>query len=327
MLRQDPVTGRWVIIARNRADRPYDFASSRPTGSTVRCPFCVGNEDLTPAEIAVYPANADSATWQVRVIPNRYPALVDDAPESPAPGGIYRSLRGVGIHEVIVESPDHVASLTELTERQLAWTFTAYRDRIAALGADGRLAYALVFKNVGPAAGASLHHSHSQLIATPIVPIIVREELSGSESFFNSHRQCIYCRMIEQESDAGHRIVAQSDHFVAFCPFAARFPFETWILPRAHRSRFERTDSRRLAECASLVQQVVARIESVLDRAAYNYLIHSAPFDTGRLGHYHWHVEVFPRLTKAAGFEWGTGYYINPVPPEDAAEHLRAADV
>ncbi len=327
MLRQDPVTGRWVIIARNRADRPDDFADSAPQRSNVRCPFCRGHEDLTPTEIAVYPEEADVDDWQVRVIPNRYPALVDDAPESRSPGGIYQSVAGIGIHEVIVETPEHVASLTDLNERQLDWTFAAYRDRMMALGADERLAYVLVFKNVGPAAGASLHHSHSQVIATPIVPIIVQEELSGSQSFFDSQGQCIYCRMIEQESADGQRLVAESDHFIAFCPFAARFPFETWILPQAHRSRFERTDAARLSECALLTREVVARIESVLDRPAYNYLIHSAPFDTGRLGHYHWHVEVFPRLTKAAGFEWGTGYYINPTPPEEAAEQLRAADV
>ena len=202
-----------------------------------------------------------------------------------------------------------------------------YRDRLVDLKKDPRLVYGMIFKNVGAAAGASLEHTHSQLIVTPIVPINVWEEMTGSLEFYNYRGRCVYCDMIQQELATEKRIVLDTPGFVAFCPFASRFPFETWILPKNHSSHYENIQKNGVDELAGVMRQVIAKIEAALDRPAYNYIIHTAPFDTQELDHYHWHIEIIPSLTKTAGFEWGTGFYINPVPPEEAAAFLREIEV
>jgi len=191
---------------------------------------------------------------------------------------------------------------------------------------DKRFVYGMIFKNVGAAAGASLEHTHSQLIVMPIVPITVREEISGSLEFFNYRGRCVFCDMIQQELAAEKRIVLDTPGFVAFAPFAGRFPFETWILPKAHSSHYENIQKHGVDDLARVLRQVISRIERAVDRPAYNYILHTAPFDSHELGHYHWHIEIIPRLTNTAGFEWGTGFYINPVPPEEAAAFLRDAE-
>jgi UDPglucose--hexose-1-phosphate uridylyltransferase len=329
-LRKDPIVGRWVIIAKSRARRPHDFDTT-PRRETGRfCPFCEGNEDKTPGEIIAYRnpgSQRNRAGWRVRVIPNKFPALEIEGELNKRGEGIYDMMQGVGAHEVIVESPKHVMSSSELTEEQLREVLWVYRDRLVDLKRDPRLVYGMIFKNVGAAAGASLEHSHSQLIVTPIVPINVWEEMTGSLEFFNFRGRCIYCDMIQQESATEKRIVLDTPGFVAFCPFASRFPFETWILPKIHSSHYENIQKNGVDDLAGVIKQVVAKIEAALDRPAYNYIIHTAPFDTQELGHYHWHIEIIPSLTKPAGFEWGTGFYINPVPPEEAAAFLREIEV
>jgi UDPglucose--hexose-1-phosphate uridylyltransferase len=210
---------------------------------------------------------------------------------------------------------------------QLQEVFWAYRQRLVELKRDPRLKFAIIFKNLGAAAGASLEHAHSQLIVTPMVPHNAREELLGAEASHRRTGQCVYCAMIRQELAAGVRIVADLPGFVAFCPFASRVPLETWILPKEHASHYEEIEGSDLRKLAAALKQTLARIESVLDQPAYNYLIHTAPFDTRGLAHYHWHIEVIPSLTKMAGFEWGSGFYINPVTPEEAAARLRQAGV
>jgi UDPglucose--hexose-1-phosphate uridylyltransferase len=202
-----------------------------------------------------------------------------------------------------------------------------YRQRLVDLQRDPRLVYGMLFKNVGPGAGASLEHAHSQLIATPVVPISVSEEMSGSGKYFDERGRCIFCDIIRQELDDGRRMVLESAQFAAFCPFASRFPYETWVVPKEHGSHYEQLSRSTAEELAVVMRQVLGRLESALDRPAYNYIIHTAPFDTQQLRHYHWHIEIMPRLTNVAGFEWGTGFYINPVPPEEAAAFLRTAEV
>jgi UDPglucose--hexose-1-phosphate uridylyltransferase len=259
----------------------------------------------------------------VRVVPNKFPALEIEGGLNKRGEGIYDMMRGVGAHEVIIESPKHRLSTSDLTDAELCEVFWVYRDRLVDLKKDPRLVYGMIFKNVGAAAGASLEHTHSQLIVTPIVPINVREEMRGSQEFFNYRGRCIYCDMIQQELAVQKRIVMETPQLVAFCPFASRFPFETWVLPKQHSSHYENIQKNNVEELARVMRRVVGRIETALDRPSYNYIIHTAPFDTSELGHYHWHVEIIPRLTNIAGFEWGTGFYINPVPPEDAAAFLR----
>ncbi len=326
-LRKDPIVGGWVIVAKNRAKRPIelsDGAALRPRSGL--CPFCEGHEQHTPHEIAAYRASGthrDRPGWRVRVVPNKFPALEVEGDLGKRGQGMYDMMQGVGAHEVIIESPEHLVSTTQLSVDHLRDVLLIYRDRLADLKKDQRLVYGMVFKNVGAAAGASLEHTHSQLIVTPIVPINVAEEIAGSGAFFRYRGRCVFCDMIEQELSFEKRIVFDSPGFVAFCPFAARFPFETWILPTAHASHFETLSRSAAEELARVLRRVLDKIETALDHPAYNYIIHTAPFDTQSLAHYHWHIEIIPRVTKTAGFEWGSGFYINPVPPEDAATFMR----
>jgi UDPglucose--hexose-1-phosphate uridylyltransferase len=329
-LRKDPIVGRWVIVAKSRAKRPHDFASTSSMRSGQFCPFCAGHEENTPAEILAYrsPGSAPNGPgWRVRVVPNKFPALEIEGDLNKRGEGMYDMMRGVGAHEVIIESPEHIVSTSELTEDLLRDVFWVYRERLADLKKDQRLVYGMLFKNVGAAAGASLEHTHSQLIVTPIVPISVQEEMTGSLEFYNYRGRCVFCDMIQQELSTEKRIVLDTPGFVAFAPFASRFPFETWILPKPHASHYESIQKHATEELARVMKQVIGKIEIALDNPAYNYIVHTAPFDSPELRHYHWHIEIIPRLTKTAGFEWGTGFYINPVPPEEAAGFLREVEV
>ncbi len=269
--------------------------------------------------------SSDGSEWQVRVVPNRYPAL-DDTPRPLADNSsLYELGPGYGVHEVIVEAPDHVVSFGELDERQAELVFLAYRDRLRALRANPRIAYGQLFKNSGSAAGASLEHTHSQLIGTPIVPTQIQAELARSRTYFEQHGRCVFCEMIEAERSAAVRVVAQNEAFLAFCPFASQFAFEVWIVPRKHRCGFDMAEDGEARDLARLARLVVRGVESSLNNPAFNFLIHTSPFRLSPLSYFHWHLEFFPRLTKTAGFEWGAGDYINTVSPEDAARKLRGS--
>ena len=329
-LRKDPIVGRWVILATDRARRPVAPASEPfPAGSGV-CPFCEGNEVHTPHEILAYRkpgTRPDERGWRVRVVPNKFPALQIEGGLNKRGDGIYDQMNGVGAHEVILECPFHESSLTQLPVENIREILWVYRDRLVDLKKDQRFVYGMVFKNVGPAAGASLEHSHSQLIVTPIVPINVIEEMSGALDFFNYRGRCIYCDMVHQESAFEKRVVMDTPNFLAFCPYAARFPFETWILPKNHNSHYENIQKIEVDEFGAVLKAILMKLEIALAKPAYNYIIHTSPFDEQSLPHYHWHMEIIPRLTRVAGFEWGTGFYINPVPPEQAAGFLREIEV
>jgi UDPglucose--hexose-1-phosphate uridylyltransferase len=322
-LRQDPVSGRWVIIAHERDNRPDEFVAAPVQRIAAKCPFCIGNEAETPEAVAVY--GVKPSDWQVRVVPNKYPAVncTPNGPLRQAPLG--QSAVATGIHEVIIEAPRHVASLTELNQSELLLTWTAYRERLVEHARDQRWKYGQVFKNVGAAAGASIEHAHSQLIVLPHVPGEIQTELDSCERFCRDHGRPLFADLIARELAAGERMVAESPRFVAFCPFASRFPYEVWVLPRQQAARFYTCpmDDEEMGELGSFVQKILLRLEHVLNRPSYNFFLHTAPFDSLPYDYYHWHVEIFPRVTKAAGFEWGTGYFINPVSPEEAAAALR----
>jgi UDPglucose--hexose-1-phosphate uridylyltransferase len=327
-LRKDPIVRRWVVFAPGRNHRPSDFPSQRPAEqrSSEPCPFDEGNERYTPPEILAYraPGSLPNASgWNVRVFPNKFPALrVEEALERRAEG-IYDRMSGVGAHEVIVDSPDHVKELSELTPAQIELVLRAYRERIADLSQDLRIRYALVFKNHGERAGASLAHGHSQLIATPIVPQVVAEELEGSREHYQRTERCVYCDMIDHERRSEVRLVSECERLVAIQPFASRYPFETWILPRRHTAAFESSRPEDLRALAGMLRDMLARIRRALDRPHYNYVLHTAPCREPDLPHYHWHLEITPQRTAMAGFEWGSGFFINPTPPEETAEYLR----
>jgi len=329
-LRKDPIVGRWVIIAHERAKRPHDFkGEAQKTGGGGLCPFCEGQEANTPHEILAYRERGtqpDGPGWRIRVVPNKFPALKVEGNINKRGDGIYDKMAGIGAHEVIIESPRHHLSMTSLPEESVREVLWAYRDRLVDLKKDTRLVHGMLFKNVGAAAGASLEHTHSQLIVTPIVPISVWEEMTGALEFYNYRGRCIYCDMVQQELGTEKRIVLDTPHFTAFCPYASRFPFEIWIAPKAHSSHYENIPKPAVDDLGGTLKLVLGKLEAALDTPAYNYIIHTAPFDQQELPHYHWHIEIIPRLTKLAGFEWGSGFYINPVPPEDAAAFLREVE-
>jgi UDPglucose--hexose-1-phosphate uridylyltransferase len=328
-LRKDPITGRWVIIATERAKRPQDFPRDAPALTTAFDPFLEGNEDKTPPEILAYRephTHPNKPGWRVRVVPNKFPALKIEGTLDKRGEGIYDLMHGVGAHEVIIECPHLETSMARLPVENIREVLWVYRDRLVDLKRDPRLVHGLVFKNKGAAAGASLAHSHSQLIVTPVVPISVWEEMTGALEFYNYRGRCIYCDIMQQELATGTRIVLDTPAFVVFCPFAARFPFECWIMPKHHSSHFENIPRQSIEELGSVLKNVLGKLELALDDPPYNYIIHTAPFDTKEIPHYHWHIEIIPRLTRIAGFEWGSGFYINTVLPEKAAAFLREVD-
>jgi UDPglucose--hexose-1-phosphate uridylyltransferase len=330
-LRRDPIVGRWVIISTERSRRPSDFLSApaHPV-SAGPCAFCSGQETRTPDEVLAVrePGSAPNAPgWSVRVVPNKFPALRIEGDLEPTGEGLYDRMSGIGAHEVIVESPDHTASLATLPDTDLAAVLGAWRDRMIDLQKDKRFEYVSVFKNHGEAAGASLEHPHSQLIATPMVPLAVEAELDGALRHFRIKKRCIWCDIIRQEMHAKvkglGRLILGEGGFVALSPYAPRFPFETWVLPESHRSSYEEMGGGDLLALARVLGDVITRMDRVLNDPAWNLTLHSAPLKTPTLDHFHWHVEIAPKLTRMAGFEWGTGFFINPTPPEEAARYLR----
>lgn len=331
--RRDPVTGRWVIIAPERALRPLGLSHSKPSlrrdAERDTCPFCPGAEADTPEELyAVRPPGGPAARpgWTLRVVMNKFPAV------RPVPGGalihtgafLFESRPGFGLHEVVIECPGHRSNPAELSDAEFAAVLVAYRERLRALGDDPRVAYVTIFKNVGAEAGASLAHTHSQIVATPVVPDVVRHELDGAEHHHDLFRRCVFCHVLEQEAAAGERVVAETPGFVALAPFAPRFAYETWVLPKAHDSRYETLTDAGAAELAGLMRTLLGKLDAALGFPAYNYYLHTGPVRTDSLPHYHWHIEVVPRTARVAGFEWASGCFINAVAPEQAAAELRA---
>jgi UDPglucose--hexose-1-phosphate uridylyltransferase len=234
-------------------------------------------------------------------------------------------MNGIGAHEVVIETPRHEETLITLPLKDVKNVLLAYRERIIDLRRDQRLRYVLVFKNHGVAAGASLEHSHSQIIALPIVPKRVGEEIEGAKTYFNYKDRCVFCDIIRQELQQKRRIITENKSFVSIAPFASRFPFETWILPKTHHPSFEHMEPSQYEQAAQILSDTLQRMNQVLTDPPYNYVIHTSSFPEVDAEHYHWHFEIMPKLTKMAGFEWGTGFYINPTPPEEAAEYMREA--
>ncbi len=324
-LRKDPITGRWVIISLERGKRPADFQDQRAKKRGGFCPFCAGNERTTPEEILAYREGGqrNGPGWRLRVVPNKFPALQIEGDLNKQGEGIFDKMNGIGAHEVIIESPDHNATLAGLPTKAVEEVLWAFRDRMEDLKKDRRFQYTLVFKNEGLAAGATLEHGHSQLIALPVVPIQVQEELDGCKRHFDLKERCIYCDIIRQELHTGGRVVQETQHFIALAPYAPRFPFETWILPKKHISCYGCSSRDDFRDLAGLLQDVLRRLDRALSFPPYNFVIHTSPFKEEINDYYHWHIELMPKLTNSAGFEWGSGFHINPTPPEEAAGFLR----
>ena len=328
-LRRDPVVGRWIIISTERGKRPSEYSQESEPETGKLCPFCAGNEDKTPPEIMAYGhpgREKNKPGWWLRVVSNKFPALQIEGSLNLKGDGMYDKMNGIGAHEVLIETPEHRKEIPDLEDRKVEDIFWAFRDRIIDLRKDSRFEYIMILKNKGSAAGASLSHPHSQLIATPMVPVRVRQEMLGGKQYFDYKERCVFCDMISQELASNVRVVAENDQFVAFEPFAPRFPFETWILPKTHDSHFEDMQKSEAYNLSRIVKNVLTKIKVVLDDPPFNYIIHNSPLKDSPLPHYHWHIEIIPKLSKIAGFEWGTGFYINPTPPEEAAQFLKEAE-
>lgn len=326
-MRRNPVTDQWVIIAAERAKRPHDFRIPREERKYTACPFCGGHEEETPPEIWAYRTSGTAKNtpgWWVRTVPNKFPALYIEGMVTEKQVGVYQNMSGVGAHEVIIETPRHQVEFDEHPVEQVEEIVRMWRDRYCDLAKDQRIKYIQIFKNHGLEGGASIEHTHCQLIATPRVPKSIEEELiHGTRRHRQETGRCIFCDMVEQEKRDNERVILEAEHFLAFCPYASRFPFEIWIVPKRHAENFGTITEDEIKSFAWILLGTLARLSQVLEGPPYNLIVHTSPVNTDVDPGYHWHVEIIPRLTRIAGFEFGTDYYINPTPPEMAARVLR----
>jgi len=339
-LRHDPIQKRWVIIASERGRRPDDFPRQEEPLPGGYCPFCEGNESKTPPEITAVRRNRSGPNqpgWEIRVVPNKFPALRIEGGLDRKGLGAYDRMNGVGAHEVIIETPQHDLNLADAPVQHLEKVIRMYRERLVDLLRDFRFKYILIFKNYGAAAGASLSHPHTQLIATPVTPLTLAQELTSAKEHYQDKERCLFCDLIQQELESGERVVVSGDQFIAMAPFASRFPFEIFLAPRYHHHSFAEINDDMIRHLAVTLKEVLLRIKKCLNDPPYNFLIHTIPnvkarpkrasyWDTIEVD-FHWHIELIPRLTRIAGFEWGTGFYINPTAPEEAAKYLREVEL
>lgn len=334
VLRQNPATKEWVIIAKERAKRPEDFSATKKPEVIFpeyekACPFCPGNESQTPKEILEfrpYGTTPGSPGWWIRVIPNRYAALeLVDGFERFKENDFFRYMNGLGEHEVIIESPRHDLHMAIMDQKQVEEVFLAYRERYVTLSQDKRFEVIILFKNHGVSAGTSIQHPHSQIIAAPVTPTHARQRLEEAMRYYDDEGTCVYCDMIKKEKLEGERIVMETDDFICFEPFASRSPFETYILPKKHQASFGSISSDSSRELAYISRCVLAKINNSLNNPDYNFVISSSPPHDASEEYYHWHMRIVPRVTQTAGFELGSGIFINTVIPEEAADFLRKA--
>ena len=336
--RHDPVHKRWVIVAVDRSRHPDDFDVPKRVPDGGLCPLCEGQESKTPAEIcAVRSGHPNRPGWKIRVIPNKYPVLDSSADGiQRTAAGHYDYISGTGCQEIVVDHPSHLALFHEMGHEHLVNLITTWRARAAALMENETYRYVMLFKNHGQAAGASTNHPHSQLLAMPVIPRIVAMALATAREHFHLKERCLFCDLINQEIEEGTRIVAQNDHFICFVPYASRFPFEMAIFPKKHHHNFPTFADELLNPCADILTQAIARLFAIFGDPPFNLLVHTGPNTNQtprRAGYWstliydwHWHIEITPRLSPIAGFEMGTGLFINHTPPELAASLLREAN-
>jgi UDPglucose--hexose-1-phosphate uridylyltransferase len=327
-LRRDPIIGQWVIVESDEKSLPpsgYEKEPQRRTQEAI-CQFCNGREAYTTQEvdaIRTSGSGANSPGWIARVIPNKFPALKIEGTLDKRGSGIYDLSNGIGAHEVLIETPDHNRDLADLTVEEIGNVIRLCQNRSLNLAQDKRFKYIMIFKNYGESAGASVEHAHSQIIALPMVPKTVLAEVEGSFSYYRYRGRCLYCDILQQEFEEKERIVTQNDSFVAFCPYVPRYPFEHWILPKEHNSDFLRLSDKDRYALASILKEMLCRMKTCLEDPSYNFYVHVPPLDYENRESFHWHIEVIPQLTREAGYEWGTGFYVVRTSPSMAADYLR----
>lgn len=333
-IRYDPVFNVWVAIARNRFERPMEFTQLESIQPQLVCPFCLGNEEETPEELAVYysddasqDANEDTPNWTVRVIPNKFPTFSDYQPTDKRDkknanlASPYQTSHLSGQQEVIVCSPRHVTSISELTDDETLMTFRAIQDRVRLMQASSGIEHAMLFFNCRASAGASLSHIHAQLIGSPLVSDPLQRRIERFQHHQQEHGISLIEACAKWESQQRIRMIYQSDHFYVFCPYAGRTPFQVWMVPKHSQQDFSNCPVEMRDELARSCRWLVTRIEGLIDHPGYNLLLHQAPF--GQAEQDHWFFEICPRLTRQAGFEWGTDIWVNPVSPETSARRLK----
>lgn len=328
-LRQNLITRDWVIIANERSKRPNQFA--KKTDSVVElppyradCPFCPGNEHDTAEEICCL---GDGYEWKVRAVFNKYPAVSPESDPVRTNHGSYRSITGFGVHEVIIEHRCHNVNIAILSVEDICNIFTMYRERYSKLKKDPRIKTIVIFKNHGLQAGTSLEHPHSQIAATPVVPCQVRDRISEAIRYFDDTGECLYCQTIKDELALASRVVAETQHFVAFIPYAALSPFHLWVFPKKHTSSFDHITDAEIVDMAEILKTVLAKLYYGLNNPDYNYTIRSIPTDQDDTDYYHWYLAIIPRVSRSAGFELGSGMFINTSLPEESAEFLRSVEI
>jgi UDPglucose--hexose-1-phosphate uridylyltransferase len=329
-IRQDPTTEEWVIVARERAKRPDDFAR-RQSGRKLpdfssSCPFCPGNESMTPPQTLLYQKQRGNG-WQVRAFANKFAALSPDGRITrDTKEGFFTNMKGVGDHEVIVETPLHSRSLTSMGEDEILKVLNAYHERYNELSGQPFAKLIIIFKNHGVMAGTSLEHSHSQLVVTPVVPKHIRLRHEVAVRYYDRSGRCLYSDLTEHELKSGKRIVMETEKFVAFHPFASQRPFETWILPKKCQASFGNVSAEDLGNLAHILRINLVKLYRGLNDPDFNYVIDTAPVGDENEPYYTWHMRIIPRLTEAAGFEIGSGIYINTAVPEETARFIRDLD-
>ncbi|MBD3402751.1 galactose-1-phosphate uridylyltransferase [candidate division GN15 bacterium] len=327
--RQNLATKDWVILATERGKRPSDFEKERkqrepaPAYDT-NCPFCKGNESQTLEPTYVWPAPDD---WKVRVIPNKFAALDPNLSTTRSHVGLFLAAKGFGLAEVVVEHPEHNVNIVSMELEQVTQMLRACRERQAAISQNPKINLVQIFRNYGQGAGTSLIHPHSQIIATPIVPPHVRFPMEQAVLYYDKYGSCVYCDLVREELRQAERVIIESENFVAFCPYAARSPYECRIYPKRHEPSFVLVDDEELYELASVLRDLLGRVHTGLNDPDYNYIIRSSPIGDENTRHLHWYIVVIPKISIPAGFEIGTGIYINTVAPEASARHLRDVTV
>ena len=323
-LRQDLVTGDWVVIATGRAKRPEEYAKNKreeiKEPEDRKCFFCYPEETGQEKDVLIY--SREDGSWSLRVFPNKYPAFTREGSIRHFEEGPYFAMDSVGYHELVV-TRSHVSQIANMEKEEVAEILDAYQERYLELMGKPSVNYIEIYHNHGKEAGASIAHPHSQLTAIPVISPYVKLELTGAEEYFKAHKDCVYCTMAEWELEHEERIVFENKEFVAFCPFASRSAFEVWVMPKKHKPYFERMKAEEKKEAAEALQEAISKIYKALGDPAYNFYLHTSPCDGKDYPHYHWHIEILPRTSVWAGFELSTGIEISTIEPEVAAHFLR----
>jgi UDPglucose--hexose-1-phosphate uridylyltransferase len=328
-LRKDPLLGRWVAVL-NHPKAPRDYIIHQEPDGEIGCIFCAGRERETSPAIMTLEQGIPGKGWATRVVPNVAPVFQVEGELGRRGEGMYDKMNGIGANEIIIESPEHSLRPEDMGIEQMIKVIRTYKERMIDLEKDPRLRYTLIYKNSGKDAGAILSHPLSHLASTPVIPKRVKEELDGAKEYFAYKERCIFCDIIREEIRAGSRVILETTHFISFCPYASKFPFESWIVPKRHRCAFQDIDMEEIEDLALVISSVLKKLRASFKGLSFNYFIHSAPNRIPRKDHwhtlgddFHWHIEIMPRLLRTSGFEWGSGFYILPTSPEQASKYLR----